>query len=97
MWWWWLGWVQWNRRLDDIWRGKPWDALDATLCDVRYRYPNMDIEPFKDMIQVSSTSQSPPRPLLPLPARLFIRTRLTLWGDAELVGVLFTICLVRAW
>lgn len=88
----WGGWVQWNRRLDDIWRGKPWDALDATLCDVRYRYPNMDIEPFKDMIQVSSTSQTPP-PLL-LPSRLFIRTGLlTPLGqhsgvDAELVGVM---------
>jgi phytoene synthase len=45
--------LQWNRRLDDIWRGKPWDVLDATLCDVRYRYPEMDIEPFKDMIKVS--------------------------------------------
>ncbi len=42
---------QWNRRLDDIWAGKPWDALDATLCDVRARYPTMSIEPYKDMIK----------------------------------------------
>jgi phytoene/squalene synthetase len=42
--------VQWNRRLDDIWRGRPWDALDATLCDVREKFPTMSIEPFKDMI-----------------------------------------------
>lgn len=40
----------WNRRLDDIWRGRPWDALDATLCDVREKFPTMSIEPFKDMI-----------------------------------------------
>ena len=42
---------QWNRRLDDIWAGKPWDALDATLCDVRARYPSMSIEPYKDMVK----------------------------------------------
>lgn len=41
----------WNQRLDDIWANRPWDALDATLCDVRARYPSMSIEPYKDMIK----------------------------------------------
>ena len=42
---------QWNTRLDDIWADKPWDALDATLCDVRARYPSMSIEPYRDMVK----------------------------------------------
>jgi len=42
---------QWSKRLDDVWEDRPWDSLDATLCDVRTRYPGMSIEPYRDMIK----------------------------------------------
>ncbi|CAM9357308.1 unnamed protein product [Discosporangium mesarthrocarpum] len=41
---------QWTQRLEDIWKGKPRDALDLALVDVRQQYPTLPIAPFKDMI-----------------------------------------------
>mmetsp|Transcript_8351 Transcript_8351/g.12736 ORF Transcript_8351/g.12736 Transcript_8351/m.12736 type:complete len:410 (-) Transcript_8351:322-1551(-) len=41
----------WERRLDAIWNGEPADNLDLALWDTKQRYPDMDIEPFRDMIK----------------------------------------------
>mmetsp|Transcript_7668 Transcript_7668/g.10005 ORF Transcript_7668/g.10005 Transcript_7668/m.10005 type:complete len:399 (+) Transcript_7668:143-1339(+) len=40
----------WEKRLEDIWAGKPHDPLDLALWDCKRRYPDLDIQPFKDMI-----------------------------------------------
>lgn len=40
----------WTVRLEDVWEGKPRDALDLALVDVREKYPSLPIAPFKDMI-----------------------------------------------
>nr|ATQ35997.1 phytoene synthetase [Dictyopteris undulata] len=42
--------ADWTVRLEDVWRGKPRDALDLALVDVRESYPSLPIAPFKDMI-----------------------------------------------
>ncbi|CAM9630270.1 unnamed protein product [Ectocarpus sp. 12 AP-2014] len=42
--------TDWAARLDNVWEGKPKDALDLALVDVRQNYPTLPIAPFKDMI-----------------------------------------------
>jgi len=42
---------QWDARLEDIFAGRPRDALDLTLVDVKERFPGLDVAPFKDMIK----------------------------------------------
>lgn len=41
---------RWESRLEDIFRGRPFDMLDAALSDTVTRFP-VDIQPFKDMIE----------------------------------------------
>ncbi|XP_047312807.1 phytoene synthase 2, chloroplastic-like [Impatiens glandulifera] len=41
---------KWESRLDDIFRGRPFDMLDAVLADTVSKFP-VDIQPFKDMIE----------------------------------------------
>ncbi|XP_010558661.1 PREDICTED: phytoene synthase 2, chloroplastic-like [Tarenaya hassleriana] len=41
---------RWEARLDDLFRGRPFDMLDAALADTVSQYP-VDIQPFRDMIE----------------------------------------------
>nr|BAS69427.1 phytoene synthase [Rhododendron japonicum f. flavum] len=41
---------RWESRLEDIFRGRPFDMLDAALSDTVTRFP-VDIQPFRDMIE----------------------------------------------
>lgn len=40
---------RWEQRLEDIFKGTPYDMLDAALADAVTRFP-VDIQPFRDMI-----------------------------------------------
>lgn len=40
---------RWEDRLEDIFRGQPYDMLDAALADTVTKFP-VDIQPFRDMI-----------------------------------------------
>ncbi|XBI42397.1 phytoene synthase 1, chloroplastic-like [Triticum dicoccoides] len=40
---------RWERRLEDLFAGRPYDMLDAALSDTITKFP-IDIQPFKDMI-----------------------------------------------
>jgi len=42
---------EWQRRLDDMWRGKACDALDLALVDTVAKYPSLSKKPFEDMIK----------------------------------------------
>ncbi|CAA0813408.1 Phytoene synthase- chloroplastic [Striga hermonthica] len=41
---------RWEDRLEDIFKGRPFDMLDAALSDTVAQFP-VDIQPFKDMIE----------------------------------------------
>ncbi|GBG62141.1 hypothetical protein CBR_g29340 [Chara braunii] len=41
---------RWERRLEDLFAGKPYDILDAALTDTISAFP-IDIQPFRDMIE----------------------------------------------
>nr|GMC62474.1 phytoene synthase 2, chloroplastic [Ipomoea batatas] len=41
---------RWEARLEDVFRGRPFDMLDAALSDTVSRFP-VDIQPFRDMIE----------------------------------------------
>ncbi|KAM7277940.1 hypothetical protein ACFE04_005074 [Oxalis oulophora] len=41
---------RWEDRLEDLFKGRPFDMLDAALSDTVANYP-VDIQPFKDMIE----------------------------------------------
>ncbi|GKV15462.1 hypothetical protein SLEP1_g26251 [Rubroshorea leprosula] len=41
---------RWEKRLDDVFEGHPYDMLDAALSDTVSKYP-VDMQPFKDMIE----------------------------------------------
>ncbi|KAH0895883.1 hypothetical protein HID58_045451 [Brassica napus] len=41
---------RWEARLEDLFRGRPFDMLDAALADTVARYP-VDIQPFRDMVE----------------------------------------------
>ncbi|ERN14845.1 hypothetical protein AMTRI_Chr02g213100 [Amborella trichopoda] len=41
---------RWERRLNDLFRGRPYDMFDAALSDTVSKFP-VDIQPFKDMIE----------------------------------------------
>ncbi|KAH9620943.1 hypothetical protein KSS87_016935 [Heliosperma pusillum] len=41
---------RWESRLEDLFRGRPFDMLDAALSDTVAKFP-IDIQPFKDMIE----------------------------------------------
>ncbi|PIN16050.1 Squalene synthetase [Handroanthus impetiginosus] len=41
---------RWEARLEDIFRGRPFDMLDAALADTVLKFP-VDIQPFRDMIE----------------------------------------------
>ena len=41
---------RWEKRLDDLFTGRPYDMLDAALSDTISKFP-IDIQPFRDMIE----------------------------------------------
>ncbi|KAI5059028.1 hypothetical protein GOP47_0025347 [Adiantum capillus-veneris] len=41
---------RWEQRLEDLFRGRPYDMLDAALADTVAMFP-IDIQPFRDMIE----------------------------------------------
>ncbi|KAK8954375.1 hypothetical protein KSP39_PZI002942 [Platanthera zijinensis] len=41
---------RWERRLNDLFEGRPYDMFDAALSDTLAKFP-IDIQPFKDMIE----------------------------------------------
>ncbi|OMP06676.1 Squalene/phytoene synthase [Corchorus olitorius] len=41
---------RWEKRLDDLYEGRPYDMFDAALSDTVSKYP-VDIQPFKDMVE----------------------------------------------
>lgn len=41
---------RWEQRLEDIFKGRPYDMLDAALADAVAKFP-VDIQPFRDMIE----------------------------------------------
>ncbi|KAK4490441.1 hypothetical protein RD792_001118 [Penstemon davidsonii] len=41
---------RWEARLEDIFKGRPFDMLDAALADTVSKFP-VDIQPFRDMIE----------------------------------------------
>ncbi|KAM7264820.1 hypothetical protein ACFE04_002503 [Oxalis oulophora] len=41
---------RWEKRLNDLFEGRPYDIYDAALSDTISKYP-VDIQPFKDMIE----------------------------------------------
>ncbi|CAM0948642.1 unnamed protein product [Alopecurus aequalis] len=41
---------RWEKRLDDLFEGRPYDMYDAALSDTVSKFP-IDIQPFKDMIE----------------------------------------------
>uniref|UniRef100_A0A0E0LFX6 15-cis-phytoene synthase n=3 Tax=Poaceae TaxID=4479 RepID=A0A0E0LFX6_ORYPU len=41
---------RWEKRLDDVFTGRPYDMLDAALSDTISKFP-IDIQPFRDMIE----------------------------------------------
>ncbi|XP_030520131.2 phytoene synthase 2, chloroplastic-like [Rhodamnia argentea] len=41
---------RWEKRLNDLFEGRPYDMYDAALADTVSKYP-VDIQPFKDMIE----------------------------------------------
>ncbi|KAB8388301.1 hypothetical protein FH972_024775 [Carpinus fangiana] len=41
---------RWDKRLNDLFQGRPYDMYDAALSDTVAKYP-VDIQPFKDMIE----------------------------------------------
>jgi len=43
--------AQWGKRLEGIWEGSAYDIVDLPLVDTVKRYPDMDIQPYKDMIE----------------------------------------------
>lgn len=40
----------WTARLKDIWQDHPVDLFDLAMADTVKKYPNMDVQPYKDMI-----------------------------------------------
>ena len=42
---------QWPARLRDVWRGRAYDQIDLALVDTVQKYPELQIEPFEDMIK----------------------------------------------
>ena len=43
--------VAWEERLYDVWEGESRDSLDMCLYDTKLKYPDMEMEPFLDMIK----------------------------------------------
>ena len=41
----------WTNRLDRIWEGKPEDLFDYAMVDTVKKYPDLTVEPFRDMIK----------------------------------------------
>ena len=41
----------WGERLEAVWRGTAHDLIDLALVDTIQKYPDLDIEPFEDMIK----------------------------------------------
>ena len=41
----------WEERLYEVWEGKCRDSLDLCLYDTKLKYPEMEIEPYLDMIK----------------------------------------------
>ena len=43
--------VLWNQRLESIFNNEPYDLFDFAMVDTVKKYPDLSIEPFKDMIK----------------------------------------------
>jgi len=43
--------ADWGERLEAVWRGTAHDLIDLALVDTVQKYPDLDIEPFEDMIK----------------------------------------------
>jgi len=43
--------TEWQRRLTDVWEGKPYDLIDLALADTVRKFPALTITPFEDMIK----------------------------------------------
>eukprot|EP00746_Dinoflagellata_sp_MGD_P125705 gnl/MRDRNA2_/MRDRNA2_60543_c0_seq1.p1 gnl/MRDRNA2_/MRDRNA2_60543_c0~~gnl/MRDRNA2_/MRDRNA2_60543_c0_seq1.p1 ORF type:complete len:541 (+),score=75.33 gnl/MRDRNA2_/MRDRNA2_60543_c0_seq1:165-1625(+) len=43
--------IEWNRRLNGIWEGKPSDMFDLAMADTVRYYPTLSIDPFREMIK----------------------------------------------
>lgn len=41
----------WTERLDKVWRGEPEDLFDLAMSDTVNTYPDLPIQPFRDMIE----------------------------------------------
>lgn len=42
---------EWTERLDKIWKGEPIDLFDLAMADTVKKYPDMSIEPYRDMVK----------------------------------------------
>jgi len=42
---------QWGERLKDVWNGRAHDVIDLALVDTVEKYPDLNIQPFEDMIK----------------------------------------------
>ena len=43
--------ILWNSRLENIFNNRPYDLFDFAMVDTVQKYPDMSIEPFRDMIK----------------------------------------------
>ncbi len=48
----------WEHRLESLFEGRPYDAMDAALTDTVAHYP-VSIQPFKDMVSNSLHDSAP--------------------------------------
>eukprot|EP00633_Aureoumbra_lagunensis_P008092 CAMPEP_0197320616 /NCGR_PEP_ID=MMETSP0891-20130614/61078_1 /TAXON_ID=44058 ORGANISM="Aureoumbra lagunensis, Strain CCMP1510" /NCGR_SAMPLE_ID=MMETSP0891 /ASSEMBLY_ACC=CAM_ASM_000534 /LENGTH=256 /DNA_ID=CAMNT_0042812111 /DNA_START=344 /DNA_END=1117 /DNA_ORIENTATION=- len=66
---------KWEHRLEKIWRNEPTDTLDLALADTKQRYPDLDIQPYRDMIKGM---------LMDTPGHALYQTRYETWDDLEI-------------
>jgi len=66
--------AKWEKRLERIWSGEPTDSLDMALADARRRYPDLDIKPYKDMIDGM---------LMDTPGHELYQNRYETWDELE--------------
>jgi len=64
----------WEQRLEKIWVGEPTDSLDMALADAKFRYPDLDVAPYKDMIKGM---------LMDTPGHELYKNRYATWDELE--------------
>lgn len=67
--------AKWEKRLERIWENQPTDSLDMALADAKLRYPDLDIVPYKDMIDGM---------LMDTPGHEYYQNRYATWEELEL-------------